>query len=526
MTETTLTARFMQTIRQYADTGEVVVDPKMPPTSITPWLTSFLDDTWWTRWLRHSVVCRKIFYLTLSRHIADLVHARQFQMQRQTTVRHKAHAIIQLADGYKTNRQYVTDMINALGDELEPDGFDTRFFHRLYAASDALDPMFWQKLSHDWLVALDHHVDTIVSVKADRDTGAIRKRLEFFLTRADDYLTQKDADSQHEIAKWNAMDGEWTVSAWEDANETIEYGNRFPQLVELVDKMGRTQSQDGNRRFTTTVGRQQRLRRMGGSDIEGIGIGSELSSLLPSEWAQCLDESMEDLFWYKYSRQSLQTFRHVSNTANPSRQFSTDHAAQKGPMIVCFDTSASMAHSPHKLSKTLLALIEEKAELEGRDCYLIDFSVDIKTIDLRQRRADSDARLIGLHATEHAFGRDQLPFIGQGTNAKGMITQVFAMLNDHHRPFVNADVLIVSDFVMPLPDCEQCRQMEWMRQTGTRFFGLQLVEQARYRIETGKSGALRYVALNDKDGNTEPQEWTHLLKDGMAQVEYRTSRMQ
>ena len=77
------------------------------------------------------------------------------------------------------------------------------------------------------------------------------------------------------------------------------------------------------------------------SDILGITVGNDLNALLPTELAHCADDELEDLFVYKYVTRKLQTFRYKSEIMQPARRLEIKPATQKGPMIVCLDTSGN-----------------------------------------------------------------------------------------------------------------------------------------------------------------------------------------
>lgn len=122
------------------------------------------------------------------------------------------------------------------------------------------------------------------------------------------------------------------------------------------------------------------------SDILGITVGNDLNALLPTELAHCADDELEDLFVYKYVTRKLQTFRYKSEIMQPARRLEIKPATQKGPMIVCLDTSGSMVGKPEKIAYSLLIKILEIADRQRRDCFLIAFSVSINPIDVRRER--------------------------------------------------------------------------------------------------------------------------------------------
>ena len=216
------------------------------------------------------------------------------------------------------------------------------------------------------------------------------------------------------------------------------------------------------------------LEHSSGSDIEGITVGNDLNSLLPSELAQYADDSMVSLFAYKYLTKNLQTFRYKSEITQPSRKLSFVRAARKGPMIVCIDTSASMYGLPQQIEQSLLGRIEIKAEELDRACFLIDFSVSVRTIDLRERRKRNREERLGKKRDDYNFAPDHVPFIGGGTSSRKLLATLFATLDNEGDSYVNADVLIISDFLMPIDDGIIPDRIRKYRQTGTRLYALHI----------------------------------------------------
>ena len=208
-----------------------------------------------------------------------------------------------------------------------------------------------------------------------------------------------------------------------------------------------------------------------------------MNSLLPLELAQYSDEDMEGLFIYKYRTRRLQTFRYKSEMAKPSRKLGFTHASRKGPMIVCIDTSASMYGTPQRISSTLLSLLEETAENLERDCYLIDFSVSTHAVDLMEKRKMKRLRKLGISLmdfTDPSPVRRQplsthLPFIGGGTSARKMMGEMFDLLDNDGLHYVNADVLWITDFLIPDPPKSMLGRFVEYRDTGTRFYGIRIV---------------------------------------------------
>ena len=297
------------------------------------------------------------------------------------------------------------------------------------------------------------------------------------------HVAKNHLSEQRAVQAWELMSGGWTETEFERKLNEMKIQDRYPEIKEIVAKMGRVADANGKDRLTIASGVEMKMEHSAGSDIEGITIGDDLNSLLPLELAQYSDEDMEGLFIYKYRTRRLQTFRYKSEMAKPSRKLGFTHASRKGPMIVCIDTSASMYGTPQRISSTLLSLLEETAENLERDCYLIDFSVSTHAVDLLEKRKVKRLRKLGISLmdfTDPSPVRRQpssthLPFIGGGTSARKMMGEMFDLLDNNGLHYVNADVLWITDFLIPDPPKPMLGRFMEYRDTGTRFYGIRIV---------------------------------------------------
>jgi len=119
------------------------------------------------------------------------------------------------------------------------------------------------------------------------------------------------------------------------------------------------------------------------------------------DMAQYSDTEMESLFLRKYLTSQLQIFRYKSEITKPSRKLRSERASRRGPMIVCVDSSASMYGVPQRIEASLLSKLEQTAEQLNRDCFLIDFSVDVRPIELRSRRKKRAMERIGMKSEDN-----------------------------------------------------------------------------------------------------------------------------
>ena len=457
----------------------------------------------------NSKIKSKVFYDSVGKFIVECVHHIRFQRQRAWTENHRAENVLDWTNFKRMDEEVWHPLLNQLEQEHSDDGFDKPFFIRLMKDGGAAKTENWERLVRDWKACIERQ--TLSKLK---EYISIRQsNFESGLISVMDQVTRKiktDKISEgRAVQAWEMMKDAWTETEFERKLNEMKVQDRYPEIKEIVAKMGRVADANGKDRLTIASGVDMKMEHSPGSDIEGITVGDDLNSLLPLELAQYSDEDMEGLFIYKYRTRRLQTFKYKSEMSKPSRKLGFTHASRKGPMIVCIDTSASMYGTPERISSTLMSLLEQTAEDLERDCFLIDFSVSIRAIDLMEKRKANHLRKIGINLTEESHtdstdlmdskspadsadlaslgmahtGRSvrrqasttHLPFIGGGTSAKKMMKMMFELLDNDGLRYVNADVLWITDFLIPDPPQWMLDQLKEYRETGTRFYGLRII---------------------------------------------------
>jgi uncharacterized protein with von Willebrand factor type A (vWA) domain len=253
--------------------------------------------------------------------------------------------------------------------------------------------------------------------------------------------------------------------------------DKYPEIGEVARRMGRTVEEEGRDHISVQSGFHFKIDHSSGSDIEGITVGNDINALLPMELTQYADEQLEDLFYKKFLTRRLQTFRYRSELNKPAQKLHKQRAVRRGPMIVCLDSSASMYGVPQKIMLSLLGKLEQTAEELQRDCFLIDFSVSIRPIDLRARLRNRLMERIGQKPEKGSeCVQGEFPFIGGGTDAEKMLRLTFALLDDGGNRYMNADVLWVTDFLIPRTTQELMERFQEYKESGTRFYGFQIGE--------------------------------------------------
>jgi uncharacterized protein with von Willebrand factor type A (vWA) domain len=198
-------------------------------------------------------------------------------------------------------------------------------------------------------------------------------------------------------------------------------------------------------------------------EIVGIRLGRDIEHALPSELALLADPDTALLFDLKVVESSLMCFdmqgiQSVVVHGETEEDRSVKEADKQGPMVICIDTSGSMSGMPETVAKAVALSLATKAREEQRPCYLINFSTGIDTLDLSEH--------VGMESVLRFL---QMSFHG-GTDVTPALEHALdKMEEDEYR---NADVLIVSDFIMAeLPE-RSLERIKIRRLDGNKFHSL------------------------------------------------------
>lgn len=202
--------------------------------------------------------------------------------------------------------------------------------------------------------------------------------------------------------------------------------------------------------------------------ICGVTTGNSISSVLPSELALLKNPATKNLFKLKFAQKQLLSFRYENQVASERQtieqeevEVSVNEKEPKGPIIICVDTSGSMQGTPEMVAKTVTFALAKIAIEEKRNCYLISFSTNIETLDL------SD--FSNTKPLDNLVGFLRMSFWG-GTDATPALAQALKMLKQ--KAYKNADVLMVSDFVMGTLPQEIDEAIKIEQKKETQFYSL------------------------------------------------------
>ncbi|MEM6263704.1 MAG: VWA domain-containing protein [Bacteroidota bacterium] len=273
----------------------------------------------------------------------------------------------------------------------------------------------------------------------------------------------------------------WDLSRelWKDTSfnvlekyrELLEDDDSIRELVDMLGKMREAEIEIEEETFQRIIVRKQWMEDYDAkAEIDGVHASNDLNALLTSETSLLADPDTETVFLQKYADKQLMTFRYIDRQLVTSEHEFTEtdrkvKQKEKGPFIVCVDTSDSMTGRAEQIAKVVTFAIIRMAAEQNRRAYLINFSVGIKTIDLFEV-ANSIDRIAEFL---------QMSFRG-GTDISLALHEVLRQLRGEN--YRDADVLVISDFIMYRVEEEIMRGVRHFQQNkSTQFHSLTLSEK-------------------------------------------------
>lgn len=243
---------------------------------------------------------------------------------------------------------------------------------------------------------------------------------------------------------WSMGKGKWekiNFDAIRKYSELLKNDTSLTNLAEILGRMHNGETELVNEEFINTKKRPEWIPEIATkSDLIGIKESDDLSSVLFSEIALLSDKNLESVFFKKFTDKKLQTFEYEGRTKIYKEEEFVDSRqkeieSEKGPFILCIDTSGSMQGTPEEVAKSLALAMTKIAIRDNRKCFVISFSEAIETLNL----SDPKTAMV-----------DLIPFLyhsfNGGTDAEPAMMEALRMLKT--KDYNKADVIMISDFVM------------------------------------------------------------------------------
>lgn len=267
---------------------------------------------------------------------------------------------------------------------------------------------------------------------------------------------------------WDMSKGNWqhvNLDILKKYAEILQRDKSLKELAEMLGKMQQAEKEFEEELFSNIqLKTEWKVEHASKADLIGIHVSDDLSSLLASETAQLADKTMQTVFFKKFAEKKLQTFEYQARMLSYREEEFEDKRQKekedtKGPFIICVDTSGSMHGTPETVAKTICFAILKIAIRDNRKCYLISFSTGIETLNLTDLKNSLEKIISFLSMSFHG-----------GTDATPAMQESLRMLTTQE--YKKADVIMISDFIMPAFDKTTQDNLKAAKNNKTKFHSL------------------------------------------------------
>ena len=253
---------------------------------------------------------------------------------------------------------------------------------------------------------------------------------------------------------WDELRGVLSSREWREAQRISGLLAHLQPLTELIRSLGRSQHQPEReptpkpapRPATERVALRERETRLPDApgELKGIRHSDRIERMLGSEAAQIRHPVLHKLWRARLAESRLLTYEseavliervpdpHATSIERAAAP--TPEALERGPIILCLDTSGSMKGAPENIAKAVALEALRVAERERRGCVLIAFGGPGELVE-----RELDANRDGLRALLDLMGQG---FDG-GTDVQTPIERAITRVREAR--WRSADLLIVSD---------------------------------------------------------------------------------
>ena len=263
---------------------------------------------------------------------------------------------------------------------------------------------------------------------------------------------------------WDFRVGELSENDISLLQRWIDFINDYKDIDKICESMGRRidiENSINNIEFKDSYNYSNK-KITSKDEIVGIYFSKDIENIVPEELSLLCDKDFEKLFKLKYIENRLMCFDKDSYIFDEKekQKIKAGYIDGKGPVIICIDTSGSMKGINEYIAKATMLKIVMQALSENRNIYLINFSVEIYSYKFS--KYDGINELINFLKLSYHGGSD-----------------IYKALNEANKimntdDFRNADVLVLSDFMMEDMPYNLIELCEKQKSKGNKFFAVSI----------------------------------------------------
>ncbi|MDR2797643.1 MAG: VWA domain-containing protein [Treponema sp.] len=381
-------------------------------------------------------------------------------------------------------------LVPFIQETYEPQELDTAFYTQEFQKS-LLPPQSKRKPKNPWAGShfagvKEHFTERWAALLSQKQRAWEQEWFEAQGKRCRETLSQRIEAYKNMEELFNPFPGEprrlWDLSA---AGQKVNFTafhtyakllERDPLVQDLANSLGRHKTEAWAVEpliEAPTPEPEGLVEQASKGDLIGVHESDDLSSILPSEAALLTDETAQWMFYQQFAAKKLLTYAYRQEFFSPPKTLPgmpqgrtrKGPEAPKGPFILCIDTSGSMRGIPETVAKTLCFALLKIALQDTRDWYLISFSTGMKALHIAKTVQPKDL----WQALDRLSEFLSISFYG-GTNAGPALRQALDLRETQE--FQKADVLMVSDFIMPPLDEPTLARIKAAKEGHTQFHSL------------------------------------------------------
>ncbi len=290
---------------------------------------------------------------------------------------------------------------------------------------------------------------------------------------------------------WDLSKGILKHIGWAKVEQMNELLKSLPQIAEIAKALGRAKSSDKElgpeERIMTKVSRvREELQWVEAPDArthtDGIHKSDDIPRMLPMEGSLYRHPVFRKLWKAKFIERSLACYqiKGLAQRRKLTEEWVEEEQVvrkklERGPIIVCLDTSGSMSGVPETVAKAITLEAMRLAHAENRDCLLYAFSGcgDVEEMELDLSPGGIEGLCAFLCMSFHG-----------GTDVSGPIAAATRKLEG--AKWKRADIIMVSDGAFDVPDETQHNLEEAKKKHGLRVHGL-LIASGGYGLSSMRS---------------------------------------
>ncbi len=260
---------------------------------------------------------------------------------------------------------------------------------------------------------------------------------------------------------WDLSQGLLASQGWLEMVRLRKLLEQIPQLKELIRTLGKMQISTDKETMPVMEQLFEPVKRLfeelkeiqsplAPMETRGITRSDDISRMLPSELVFLGHPQLKMLWHARRAEKALLTYRvegvlseHVlteKDILESKQQPGQKERLERGPIIVCLDTSGSMHGTPEMVAKALTLEAMRVAHKEKRACYLYAFSGPQQVIE-------HQLELTAQGLTE--FMAFLIQSFHGGTDIQAPLEKAVAKLATEE--WKRADIMIVTDGEFPVP---------------------------------------------------------------------------